>query len=187
MNPEISSPDAGATERLFQTILDTADDLLSRLERRSDPVDFQPSDCLRLMASIGELKFGIWSEFVDRPTSARMEAQRRQALERLASQLPGSEFLECLVNGLRLKIRGVSRELQKIDRAIKRPRPGMPPHIGPDEFDSEIAFPFEQIVYADWLASELRSQLPQDVHAEVALLEELMRKILPVVAQAFVD
>src|SRR5437016_1712276 len=185
MNASVETPDKGNIERLFHIAAEEASKLLSRFEDPAQSAAPKSQDCFQIMSSVGEMNFGTWRTIVDPRIAKRLTGILARTLERLRTVLRRPGFIECFVSGVLSKIERLDPELRKIELEIENPRPGRLPYVGPDEFDSEIIFGFERTTYALWLAQDLGLQVPPRVQAALVAVEEKIRNVLPIVAEAF--
>ena len=185
MNANVETPDKGDAGHLFHIAAEHANKLLSRFEDTPQSVAPKSEDCFQLMSSVGAMNFGTWRTIVDPRTAKRLTGTLARTLERLRTQLRRPGFIECLVSGVLSKIERVDPKLREIELEIENPHPGRLPYIGPDEFDSEIIFGFERTTYAVWLAQDLGLRVPPRVQAALVAVEQKIRNVLPIVAEAF--
>ncbi len=154
-----------------------AEEILPRLEQSHAAVE--PRDCVGLFVAVARLRFTNW-DFVEILWTPERRKRVGEATTRLYQRLADAlgrhreEIMEGLEEGIRHQAASVRRNLR--NRHYRGE---------PDEFSSEVLFPYEDLAYVRLLLDSLGLKVSAAVRKRLESLDAKMRDSLPEIARAF--
>jgi hypothetical protein len=171
-----------AARSLAEGMIEDCTYWISRLQPRKRGL--YPEECFHLWASLGELRFHIWSAtlLADEAlklneTSEKLEAQLSEVVARRTGPKTHSSIIFTLEKGM---IPEIDKIQDSIEEARKRLVKGeLAKYWDQIEFDSYLQYPMDKLGYTIELMKSLKQSFSAQMTERLAKLEQNFKEILP--------